>query len=154
MYSPDVMIHGKLDFTGTLIDESMATFPIPVIADLKLTKNIYNQFGDFCWAYPHNMDHTQAFMYTQLYKQAYNEVRHFYYFVFDYKPEPEFKIIRKKVEAIDIAELNESIRSAVAKLDYHTNNGWNEVASHDNCKYCPLSSNCASYKPNKPIEVV
>jgi hypothetical protein len=153
-YSPGIMVHGKLDFTATMIDDTVSKAPIPIIGDLKLTKNIYAQYGDFCWAYPHNMDHTQAYMYTQLYKQAYNETRLFYYFVFDYKPEPEFKIIRKRVEAIDIAELNESIRSGVAKLDYHDSNGWAEVASHDNCKRCPLSANCKSYKPNKPIEVI
>lgn len=153
-YSPGVILHGKLDFTATMIDEELSSMPIPIVADLKLTGNIYSQFGDFSWAWPHNMDHTQAFLYTQLMKWKFDQSRVFYYFVFDYKPVPEYKIIRKRVEGLDIAELNESIRSTVAKLDYHKNNGWAEAPSHENCKLCPVADFCSSYKPKKPIEVV
>jgi len=134
-----ISIEGTLDFTGSIKDDKLGIVPEAVF-DIKLTGSIYKEFGDWSWHFPHNMDHTQAFMYTSLYSDS--EYRKgpevpFYYIVFDYAPEPSYKIIRKKVETLDLMELEESIRHTLDKILYHEKNGWDVSPSFENCKRKP-----------------
>lgn len=145
-----IVLEGTLDFTGSIMDDNLGQIDDAVF-DIKLTGSIYKEFGDWSWHFPHNMDHTQAFMYSMLYSDP---IKPFYYIVFDYAPEPSYKIIRKIVEPLDLLELDESIRHTLDKILYHEKNGWDVSPSFENCKRCPLKANCNVYTDAKTIEVV
>jgi len=149
----NVFLDGILDIKGSLFDDIDGPVNDAII-DIKLTANIYSQFGDYCWHFPHNMDHTQAYMYSLLYESNYKVTPIFYYFVFDYKPVPEYKVIRKTVDATNRAELMESIRKTIEKIEMHERKTWWTNGSYDNCRYCPLTSMCKDYKKAKKIEIV
>tara|TARA_R100001594_G_scaffold36459_4_gene66240 strand:- start:41678 stop:42463 length:786 start_codon:yes stop_codon:yes gene_type:complete len=148
-----VHLNGTVDFRGSIIDDQLG--PIDnALFDLKLTSSIYKEFGDWSWHFPHNMDHTQAFMYTHLWKEVNKEDLPFYYLVFDYAPESSYKIVRKKVEPLDLMELDESIRNTLDKILWHEKNGWETNPSFENCKLCPLKEKCPVYTDAKTIQVV
>jgi hypothetical protein len=146
-------LSGTLDIVGSIYDEEYGLVDEAII-DLKLTGNIFSQFGDYCWHFPANMDHTQAYMYKFLYEQVREKEVPFYYLVFDYKPQPGYKIIRKDMKPVDQHELNESIRSTVEKIDLHDKSGWHTRANYDNCRLCPLKDKCPDYSRAKKIEVI
>ena len=153
-YAPNVVLHGKIDFNSPIKDEILGDVPM-AIHDLKMTGSIFKQFGDYSWAFPYNIDHTQAFMYTFLYKELFGWTLPFYYWVFDYSPDKNYKVFRKQVEPLHLLELQESIRMSVEKIKLFERNGWNvTVPMEKNCKNCPLKENCKSYNPKKSIEVI
>lgn len=144
-YDDDVVLRIVIDFlspikyrTGHIINDH----PLAII-DLKLTQNIHNNFGDFSWRFPANMDHLQAIMYSHVWEEAHGSKIPFYYWVFDYKKKPENKIIRKKEpSSIDFAEMHESIRKTQANLMYYEANGWPTNPSVKVCQRCALKSIC------------
>jgi len=148
----NVILFGTADFISSIEDTKLGLQP-KAIVDLKLTSSLYKQFGDYSWYFPHNMDHTQAYMYTMLHELIHDERLPFYYMVFDYKPAPEHKIIRKTVEEMEIREVKESIRSTVAKINHHNDTTWDTNSNYNNCKDCPLEKACKDYNPIKPIQV-
>tara|TARA_R110000868_G_scaffold407972_1_gene690020 strand:+ start:10153 stop:10986 length:834 start_codon:yes stop_codon:yes gene_type:complete len=152
-YSDEITIFGTLDFVSTF-RENETTFHPKAIVDLKLTGNVFNTFGDFSWAFPFNMDHTQAFMYTMLYKMAFNEDLPFFYMVYDYSPSMNMKIFKKKVGSMEIAQLHESIRKSVEKIRYFDENGWIEIPEYKRCQTCPVNSTCASFTNKQKIEII
>lgn len=148
-----LFLDGTADIIGSIYDEEFGMIDEAII-DLKLTANIFSQFGDYCWHFPANMDHTQAQMYSFLYEKINGIEVPFYYLVFDYKPEPGYKIIRKDIKPIDKHELKESVRSTVEKIDYHDETGWRTKPNYENCKTCPLKDKCPDYSKAKKIEVI
>jgi hypothetical protein len=153
-YSDRVVLYGTLDFCSPIEDQDLGTVPV-AIHDLKMTSSIYKQFGDYCWAFPYNIDHTQAYLYTYIYQKEFGWTVPFYYWVFDYSPDMNYKPIRKLVEPLHILELEEAIRVSLEKIDYFEKLGWQtEIPNEKNCKECPLKENCKSYNPKKTIEVV
>jgi len=153
-WNEEVTLFGTLDFTGTIRDNEGVVGD--AIVDLKMTGSIYSQYGDFSWAFPFNMDHTQAYMYNWLYKEKYGIDLPFYYLVFDYAPEMNLKVIRKRIEPINKAEFTESVRKAVEIITFYNENGWNANPSYEKCKNCPLKENgtCKQFIQYKPIEEV
>lgn len=150
---PGIWICGTLDFRSPIWDDTDGPVPEAII-DLKLTQNIYSQFGPFCWHFPHNMDHTQAFMYTQLYKLVRGKDLPFYYMVFDYKPTPEYKMVKKMVGTLEKYELQESIRKTLEKLNFHESKGYFTNPLHNNCRNCPVAKTCPDATKAKKIQTV
>lgn len=148
-----IMLCGTLDFKSPIWDDTDGPIDEAMI-DLKLTANIYSQFGDFCWHFPHNMDHTQAIMYTHLYEQVRGKTVPFYYLVFDYKPTPEYKIVKKMVGTLERYELQEAIRKTLEKINFHEGRGYYTVPGHDNCNGCPLANQCPDVSRAKKIQTI
>ena len=152
-YEPGVWLCGTTDFSSSIWDDTDG--PVDkAIVDLKLTQNIYSQFGPFCWHFPHNMDHTQAFMYSHLWKKVRGESLPFYYMVFDYKPTPEYKMIKKLVGTLEMYELKESIRKTIEKVNFHEGRGYFTNPLQSNCKDCPLAATCPDVSKAKKIQTV
>lgn len=151
-----VSLEGTMDIIGKMFDPDISkTKKTDCIIDLKLTGNLNTQFGDYSWAYPMNMDHTQAYMYTHLYEDLKGLRVPFYYMVFDYKANsPEYKIFKKNVGPTEIAELKESIRSATVKYKQLYELDFPEVPSYENCKHCTLKDVCKSYTAVRPINSI
>lgn len=129
---------GEIDFTGSIWDDVDGPLA-EVIVDLKLTANINSDFGPYAWHTPHKMDHTQVYMYKTLYKLIYGVDAPFYYLVFDYKPNPEYKIIKKLMGVLEQYELQELIRSTIEKINWHESKGYYTRPLESNCKNCPLA---------------
>jgi hypothetical protein len=156
-YNDDFELAGTLDFVGKIDNiEQVALF------DLKLTSSIYREhiqggYGQWSWAFPFNMDFTQAYMYhylfTQFYSYSADEVA-FYYFVMDYKLESEYIIIKKKVERMHIMELMESIRKTIEKIEFHKSSKWEYNPLYKNCVNCALKHSCPVKNLQKPIQTV
>lgn len=145
IYDPNITLRIVIDFlspikyrTGPIIhDHKLA------LIDLKLTQNIHNNFGDYSWGFPANMDHIQAIMYSHVWEEHAGKKAPFYYWVFDHKKNPENKIIKKKdPEMIDFAEMHESIRKTQANLDYYAANDWPTNPNVSICKRCALKDIC------------
>lgn len=153
-FEKDLFMCGEIDFTGSVWDDTDGPLP-EVIFDLKLTENIYSQFGPYCWHFPHNMDHTQVYMYKTLYEILYGKDVPFYYLVFDYKPTPEYKIIKKLMGTLEKYELQESIRSTIEKINWHESKGYYTRPMESNCKNCPLAESlCVDATKAKKIVTV
>jgi hypothetical protein len=153
-YNEEITLVGELDIVGEILDTSYSEKPILAIMDMKLTGNLHSQFGDFSWALPAAMDHTQAVMYTYLYKEVFGPKLPFYYLVFDYKPKPEYKVIKKLVEQTDLDILFADIEKTAEKIKHYNKVGWEERPSFDVCKNCPLKDNCKSFANRTQIEVI
>lgn len=158
-YNEKYQLKGILDFTSPFIDNELGFQPIAIF-DLKLTKSIYaelnydNASAPWSWAFPFNKDHTQAYMYNYLFELQFGANLPFYYFVFDYKPEPEFKIIRKKIGQLERAELIESIEKTIDAIEMNEQLDWPKVASYKNCKTCPIKNVCDDSITRQPVSTV
>lgn len=158
-YNEKYQLKGFIDFTSPFLDNEIGFQPIAIF-DLKLTKSIYaelnydNASAPWSWAFPFNKDHTQAYMYNYLFELQFGANLPFYYFVFDYKPEPEFKIIRKKIGPLERAELIESIEKTIHAIEENEACGWPTVASYKNCKTCPIKNTCDDSITRQPVSIV
>lgn len=152
-YEPGIKLNGTIDFISSIWDDVDGPIEKSII-DLKLTASIYSQFGPYCWHFPHNMDHTQAFMYTYLWNKKYGEELPFYYLVFDYKPKPEYKIVKKLVGRLELYELRESIRKTIEKINFHESKGYFTNPMYHNCRNCPLKDTCPDVTKAKKIESI
>ena len=153
-FEPGLWMCGEVDFTASIWDDVEGPLP-DALVDLKLTANIYSQFGPYCWHFPHNMDHTQAYMYKELYKLVRGQELPFYYLVFDYKPKPEYKIIKKMMGTLERYELQEAIRSTIEKINNHESRGYYTRPLESNCKNCPLAESlCVDATKAKKIITV
>lgn len=148
----------KIDFYGTIVLEDGV---YPLIGDLKLTANLHSQWGDFSWGNPFNMDHTQAMVYTYVFKKVMLESGEkftkdpiFIYFVFDYKPIPEYKLIHVNPSPIRMSEMEESIRSVWEKIRVYERTGWPYNPSFVQCSKCPLNKTCPAVIKKQPIQII
>lgn len=161
----NVYVSGELDIWPSLMltHEGLRW----VILDLKLTSDVYNTWGEYCWGEPENMDHTQGHMYLELIKNidfhlnphlrelqdtmptvfemANNGEFSFYYWVWGYKKEPlhlqEKYNIRVHYGPTERSELWESFRKYVAIVEHYLAlNAIPTQPCYDFCAKCPVSS--------------
>lgn len=139
-----------LDIVGTINDPEYGP-ETPCIIDVKVTKDINSTFGDFQWGMPELRDHTQAFLSAYSIK-ANTDVEHkFYYLVFGYGPDMGYKLIEKKITAIDFMELQESVRTVFERIKEFGQGEWATNPTWDNCKTCPLKHECNQSIKLQPI---
>lgn len=136
----EIIIRGVTDFrspiTGVGINGhgERAIITIPnAIHDLKLTADVNNTFGDYTWGTPYAMDHIQAKIYNYLTELP------FFYWVFDYKTKPEYKIIHKYVDVVARMEMHETIRKVAEKLIGFEKYEWEPVPCYSLCKNCVVA---------------
>jgi len=129
------------------------------IVDLKVTGNIHNTFGPYCYGDAEHLDKIQGRMYHYGvrdidYKlnpelvnllqpgcvRAIEENRiRFLMWVFDYKKEElENKFVEVKWGHSEKAELFESIRKTVSIIEDHEMQGWPTKPEYSFCNKCPL----------------
>lgn len=162
-YNKDIDLEMTSDIEGSIFDDNYNEERACII-DLKLTGNIHNQFGNFSWGNPYNMDHIQAIMYHHIVSE---EIKmnlgtdngkiidlSFYYAIFDYKPKPEHILIEVKPTPIRKEEMKEAIRKAAEKVKINNEFGWSETPSYNNCIDCPLILTCKSANKKKPIIII
>lgn len=149
----DVSLKGTLDMVGEInLDESINTTMF--IGDLKLTGDIHNTEGDFGWGSPEKMDLLQAIFYSYIFKLETDQNAVFIYLVFDYKPVPEYKMLKVKMTSLRIAEMKESIRKAASLIDMYDQSEWPMKRAFKNCNTCSYSSQCPATLNKKLIEEI
>lgn len=137
----EIIIRGVVDFKGPInaigIDGNNERVPIffkEAIHDLKLTADVNNNFGPYGWGFPAGLDHMQATVYNYLVNLP------FFYWVFDYKPKPEYKLIYKESGLVDKMEMHEGIRKVVENLLTYESNNWEPTPIYSLCKGCPVAA--------------
>ncbi len=152
----DLTLSGEFDILCEVDDPELGR--VDAIIDLKLTKNINYEDGkgtdSWSWRYPQNRDHTQAYMYKHAYKLLFQKSPQFYYFVLDYKPTPEYKIVRKKIGDMELRELHRSIETTKDKIVVYNKDGWPYKPEYKNCKNCPLLNSCKYAIRRPPVDEV
>jgi hypothetical protein len=104
------------------------------VHDLKLTGDIWAVFGkNATWAYPWTMNSTQLAVYNYITGLP------TLYWVFDYKPKPEFRVYNHEISAIEKAEMHETIRKTAEKMIELSETGFKPTPAYFRCKDCPLS---------------
>lgn len=154
---PTVILEMTLDIFPTSVMGRKETHL--AVIDLKLTGNIHNTFGEYCYGDPEHLDKIQGWMYhygirnidfelnphmvelmttkvQELIKT--NDVK-FLMWVFDYKKEElENKFIEVSWAGIAKAELMQSIKKTIAIIEENENLGWPTKPLFEFCKNCPL----------------
>jgi hypothetical protein len=148
----DIHLKGTLDIFPTTILLPERGLRLAII-DTKLTGK-FSDYGEYCWATPGAMDHTQGYMYHYLVRDIdlnYNlemnkesklsylytgSIKHqietneilFFYWVFTYKDaEVKDKFVEVSWNETSKAELIESIRKTINEINKNERNGWNNV---------------------------
>lgn len=152
----DVMLKAELDIfpTSILLHGELEA----AIIDLKLTANIHQEYGEYCYGKPEYLDLIQAKMYHYIVRRldpmlnpnidslvtgsvrsliAQNRIR-FLLWIFNYKgPVLEDKFIQVMWDKMKEEELNESIRKTISILDKAEAEDWPTNSSYELCKKCP-----------------
>ncbi len=148
----EILITGVLDWTGPVEamgfdsngNRELLKFK-DAVHDLKLTADIWGTFGkNKTWAYPWTMDNTQLAVYNWITGLP------TLYWVFDYKPKPEFRIYHHEITAIEQAEMHETIRKTAEKLVMLHETGFPAAPAHFRCKDCPLSAEHCNERVDTP----
>lgn len=157
-HNPEVFIRGELDI-----------FPTPILGkeglqmamvDLKLTADIDNEYGDFCWGDPFRMDHIQGQTYHYLVRDidpllnkgvrdiVTEPVRNiinnnqvlFLYWVFSYgSGDLKDKFVRYDWDKVREAEFHESVRKTVSIIEDYESQEWPAVPEYERCIKCPIN---------------
>jgi len=138
-----IKMEGTLDFVSAMNNPEYGKFEV-VVFDLKLTQNLNSTFGDFCWGKPEEMDLLQAYYYPYLFKQHFKEklsknfLPPFGYVIFDYKPDPEYKLIMVEYDFDKEREIKERLRYAVEQARRCILMDWAPEPDVDECEKCPV----------------
>lgn len=121
------LCRGVIDF---MIQDKKAN---DFISDLKLTKDLDNDFGDFQWKDQERIDFTQQVFYSLLYEKVHGVSLPLKVFVFEYGPK-----LRKKVFNVDInpstrRDVVARIGAALDTIDYWYEKGFPCRADPETC---------------------
>lgn len=158
-----VIIQATYDIFPTPIYYRSEILPIAAV-DLKVTKDMDNDFGEYCWGRPEDMDHTQLVLQNYILREfditlnqrlspeafrrglirnemldRFNDVPVFYW-VFEYGLKMRNQLIKVNIDPLKLSDLKEVIRK-VSVLCWEQDNrlGWPAIPEYNNCKLCPLS---------------
>jgi hypothetical protein len=140
-----IQIEGTFDFCAEINNEEWGHLPVAII-DIKLTSNIHSTFGDFCWGTPENMDLLQSFMYPFIFKERFkdklpkNYVPPFFYLVFDYKPDSEYKLIQTEYNFAEEEKLLKRVEYAYSQAQRCDELNWAPEPDMIQCNSCPVAN--------------
>ena len=145
---PNIILTGELDIFPTIL-KYKGNYYLTIV-DLKLTADISNTYGDFCWGDFESMDHLQSAHYQYLIKdidfdlndelnpgnylrELINPERAkmindgyllFVYWIFDYKPKYNDMFQPHIMHPIDWAHYYETIRKSISMLGFMESQNW------------------------------
>lgn len=153
---PDVLLSAELDIfpTTILLDNKLEA----AIIDVKLTADINNEYGEYCYGKPEYLDLIQAKMYHYVVRNINKSLNPdlgslitdtvqslieknkilFLLWVFNYKGKTlEDKFIKVEWDKYKEAELHESIRKTISILEFGEKQDWPTNPVYSQCKNCP-----------------
>lgn len=117
----------------------------PVVIDIKLTQNVDNSFGDFCWGDIDSMDKIQADMYMTAGRKIDQVPYNFLYMVFDYKKNPGYVLHYVEYDQNTAVRVQERLQETESKLLLAESEGWPAVSLQNECNDCCFSDTCKSF---------
>jgi len=169
-FNTQVRIFKKWDEdTSVFLRGDLDIFPTPImgkeglqmaIIDIKLTQNIDNEFGDYRWGDPYNMDHIQAQMYHFLVRDVDMSINKglrdiltpsakriidsnsllFLYWVFSYgSGNLRDKFVRYNWDKNKEREFRESVRKTISIIQDNEAKGWPAEPEYERCIKCPIT---------------
>lgn len=141
----DTDTHGTWDAYGLMRRR-------PIIVDIKLTQNIDNDFGDFCWGDFESMDKIQAYKYMEAGRRMDRLQYDFLFMVFDYAPVPKHRLYFVEYTPNTAIQVQERIEETKAKIQYHDHHGWEPVGYADECRECPFMIDCPKFTTKKDVK--
>ncbi len=164
--SEGVFLQGNLDICpATILHPKYGK--ILTVIDLKLTKSLENEWGDYAWKTPHLMDLIQSEIYLYLIEdldlslnehlpEIFEIVKRrgketiFIYWIFEHFRKGGEPLRNKMIpiyrDSLKRLEMLESLRKAYLLIKYHEKNGWDKRKG-DNCSQCPVTE-CEFYPKN------
>lgn len=155
-WNTDVILQCDFDIFPTAITTSKRD--IYAIIDLKLTKDIHQDYSMFSWNSAASIDPIQAYMNMEIatgldpvlnadiMKSIPSMVTSsmlqltptFFFMIFDYSPKMNVKMIEVPYTPDRRRDLNETIRKVVQKMTYHQDiDAWKTfIPSYENCSKC------------------
>lgn len=159
----DLIVSATYDIFPSPILYKNQILPVSAI-DLKITKDIDSDWGEFGWGNFENMDHTQLVLQNFIVRdfdedlnarlnpkliqmnlirpimKEYLDNLPVFYWVFEYGTKLRNQLYRVNVDNLMIMELKETIRKVdVIIWEQNQRIGWNANPSYDNCQFCPLN---------------
>lgn len=157
-HDKNVILSGLLDvFPVGLTDEEEGGYLLSII-DIKLTADLKNNYGKFCWGNISRMDHLQAIMYHYLVRDIDYELNdelnpgnnlreltqdirdyldaglcQFRYYVADIKSNFSSDVFKYVLKPDDFHQLHEAIRKVVYRTREYNDAGWPANPSSDLC---------------------
>lgn len=121
----------------------------PTIIDIKLTQNVNNDFGDFCWGDFESMDKIQAKKYMLAGQKIDGLKYDFLFMVFDYSPDVNHELFFVPWDDTVSLYVQDRLEETISKIEEHEHYGWDPVGYPDECKECPFSDNCPNFITRK-----
>ena len=140
IYDEPIIISGVLDFISSITSRAVTTNSEvkdihfdKAVCDIKLTKDIYGKFQNGAsWKYPWTINGLQGRMYKYITELP------FFYWVFDYKPVPDYRIYMMADDPNKVLEMHESIRKTVEKLIELKKSDYAAFPAFNLCNNCPI----------------
>lgn len=162
-FDDEVLLEAHMDIFPVSVQLQPDQEPQYAIIDTKLTSDLKSTFGMFNWNNAASLDHTQAYMYMECATDIDFELNAtmgnpleefiknagltdtllaqtpvFMYFVFDYSPRKNVKIIRVSYDEMRRKELYQSVKVTKEIIQKHNrlDNWADTLPSKENCMYC------------------
>lgn len=148
-----------IDFISSIDNPDYGKHDI-VFFDLKLTKDRDNEFGDFCWGTPENIDHIQAWMYIYVFKKKFKDklpedfVPKWFYLIFDYKPQFGDKLVPVEYDAYYEERFLERFTFCTEKIEEAEKENWPARPDMELCKKCPLYKDKTCYEGQTADDII
>jgi hypothetical protein len=159
-WSEETMLRVTLDIFPTTIRMEDELIPYAAI-DLKVTKDLDSDWGNYAWGRPETMDHTQLVMQNYMFRdfsekhnmeavnrglinihtmeEAFKDLPVFYW-VFEYGTKLRNQIFKVEVTDDRLRELKETIRKTEVLIwEQEKQFGWEPCPTNSNCQFCPLN---------------
>lgn len=149
-------LEANLDLVTPILDPTLDPMNKQELAivDIKLTEDLGNTFGDFCWGRPERMKLLQAHFYKFVFKESQGREVPFYYLVAEHGPGRRWKVFRKETKAVDQQELIITIRRTDAQLVEWSDNDFPIKPNYHDCSTCPLATACPGYTIGRSVEII
>lgn len=130
----------------------------PSVIDIKLTKDVNNDFGDFSWGDFDVMDKIQAYTYMEAGKRMDGVNYDFLFMVFDYQPDPQYALYEVKYDSSVPLMVQQRFDEAKEKLVMNNADGWLAFGVAEDCSVqrngkavgnCPFADSCPSFTSKK-----
>lgn len=143
----EVYMNLTIDFISNIDHELYGKHPF-VIYDVKLTGNVDNTYGPYCWGAPENMDHLQAEAYTLFFMRHFKDhplildgfVPPFIYLVFDHSADMKHKVVPFNYDAFSESNVLERIRITKDKWIREAALEWEYRPNWKHCEKCPVAA--------------
>lgn len=128
---------------------------IDLIVDTKYTADTSNEYGNYSWGRPEDMDMGQLVMYKTLVLLNYGTLPEAMYYVADSTTEERVEVIRPDFSPSYVDWYNSRIKDAYIGINQAINfDHWVPKNGYNECKKCPFRDTCPSAIKQPTIKII